>query len=294
MLSYRHGFHAGNAGDVLKHAILIFCLEYLTQKKKPLLCVDTHAGAGLYDLRGGFAAQNREWENGVGRLLDLRGGFPGECVLLRRYLEVCASGAPGAYPGSPLIMSRLLRSADRLVCFELHPADYQACAENLRGKAEVRKADSFAGLKGLLPPLSRRGLVFIDPPYEVKDDYNRVCETLTSALNRFATGTYIIWYPLLRETQPSGSAGFSSRLLELYRGSRCQAELYTSAPEGNRGMYGSGLIIYNPPWTLKAALEESLPVLGSLYDQNRRSGTGGGDIHQYRISCYTVSRDECR
>ncbi|GHV94512.1 ribosomal RNA large subunit methyltransferase J [Spirochaetia bacterium] len=306
MLSYRHGFHAGNAADVLKHSVLIFCLEYLTQKEKPLLCVDTHAGAGLYPLREGFAAQNREWENGVGKLMNA--AHKGElCAMLRRYLELCVPAQhggilpkePDTYPGSPLIMARVLaarllqasgrlpqasghlpqaggrlpRPADRLVCFELHPADYKACKANLKNSAELRQADGFAGLKALLPPPSRRGLIFIDPPYEVKDDYTRLPETIADALKRFPSGTYIIWYPLLQE-QPAGAGDLPARLMDLYQGNRCRAELYTSAlspmaPEavsGNspRKMYGSGLVIYNPPWTLKAALEETLPVLGAL------------------------------
>jgi 23S rRNA (adenine2030-N6)-methyltransferase len=253
--------------------------------------VDTHAGAGLYSLREGFSAQNREWENGVGKLINAahKGAL---CAMLRRYLEVCVPAQPGSsgtlpnepdtYPGSPLIMARLLkasgrlleasgrlpRPADRLVCFELHPADYEACKVNLKDRAELRQADGFAGLKALLPPPSRRGLIFIDPPYEVKDDYTRLPETIAAALKRFPSGVYIIWYPLLRE-QPAGAGDLPARLMDLYQGNRCRAELYTSAPDaapGNspRKMYGSGLVIYNPPWTLKAALEETLPVLGAL------------------------------
>jgi 23S rRNA (adenine2030-N6)-methyltransferase len=278
MLSYRHAFHAGNAADVLKHSVLIFCLEYLARKEKPLLCVDTHAGAGGYRLHEGYAAQKREWETGVGRLPALESPPP----LLRRYLEIClpagTGNAPAEYPGSPAIMARLLRPADRLVCFELHPADYAACAALLADRAEVRRADGFAGLTGLLPPPSRRGLILIDPPYEVKEDYARVSETTARALRRFATGTYLIWYPLLRNP-PAGAAGLPARLLEQYNGSRCRVELYTAAPDAPpenspRGMYGSGLAIYNPPWTLRAALEESLPALAALVGR----GNGGWKI----------------
>jgi len=271
MLSYRHAFHAGSAADVLKHSALVFCLDYMEGKEKPLLCVDTHAGAGLYSLREGYAAQNREWEQGLGKLLGAQAELP---PLLRRYLEVCFPGgipaAPAEYPGSPLIMSRLLRPADRLACCELHPADYAACKTALPSRAELRQADGFASLKGFLPPPSRRGLVLIDPSYELKDDYERVLETLAMALKRFATGTYVVWYPLLRDT-PALAVGFTGRLLDLCRGSRqpCRAELYTADRENTpanspRGMYGSGLVICNPPWTLAAALAESLPVLARL------------------------------
>jgi 23S rRNA (adenine2030-N6)-methyltransferase len=278
MLSYRHGFHAGNPADVLKHTLLIFCLEYLTRKEKPLLCVDTHAGAGSYPLHEGFAAQKREWESGVGTLLEHAAALDGGAgAMLRRYLELCAPAAPFEYPGSPLIMARLLRPADRLVCFELHPADLAACKSllegraELRGRTEVRAADGFAGLKGLLPPPSGRGLILIDPPYELKDDYIRLPQALSQALKRFPSGTYLVWYPLLRQ-MPEAIRGMDvpARLMELYPGNRCRVELHTaspgaaSGPHSPRGMYGSGLVIYNPPWTLKAALAESLPLLGKL------------------------------
>jgi 23S rRNA (adenine2030-N6)-methyltransferase len=292
MLSYRHGFHAGNAADVLKHMTLVFCLEYGMYKGKPLLCVDTHAGAGRYRLDEGFAAQKGEWQNGAGRLLKTGGPFP---AMLRRYLDIIAhnewggiGAVPPEYPGSPLIMAGLLRPHDRLVCFEAHPADYGACVETLqnpgRGRcsAEVRNADGFAGLKALLPPPSRRGIVLIDPPYEVKDDYRRLPETLAAALKRFPGGTYIVWYPLLREAPAPAYGGegrdFPSLLMGLYPGNRCRLELYTADPSmppenSPRGMYGSGLVIFNPPWTLMAALEESLPVLGAALGTGEKSWT---------------------
>ena len=275
---------------MLKHMILVFCLEYAIRKEKSLLCVDTHAGAGLYRLDEGFAAQKGEWQNGAGRLLKTGGPFP---AMLRRYLDIIAhnewggvEAVPPRYPGSPAIMAGLLRPHDRLVCFEAHPADYRACAEipQSPGKArcpvEVRKADGFAGLKALLPPPSRRGLVLIDPPYEVKDDYRRLPEILRAALRRFPGGTYIIWYPLLREAPVPAASGegrdFPSLLMGLYPGNRCRVELYTadpaSPPENSpRGMYGSGLAVYNPPWTLRAALEESLPVLGAALGTGEKS-----------------------
>jgi 23S rRNA (adenine2030-N6)-methyltransferase len=279
MLSYRHGFHAGNPADVLKHMVLVFCLEYLTQKEKPLLCADTHAGAGLYSLEDGFAAQKREWESGIGKLLKIHnsaaaGGMADTKTpaMLDRYLQLCATDMPAAYPGSPLIMARLLQARGRLVCFELHPADHAACKALLGKQAEVRQEDGFAGLKGLLPPPSRRGLVLIDPPYEVKEDYTRVPESLTTALRRFPSGVYIVWYPLLRKSPETAAGDLPARLMELCGENRplprCRVELYTAGPDAPpanspRGMYGSGLVIYNPPWTLKAALEESLPVLGA-------------------------------
>jgi 23S rRNA (adenine2030-N6)-methyltransferase len=273
MLSYRHGFHAGNPADVLKHAVLVFCLDYLGQKEKPFFCADTHAGAGSYPLFGGFAARNREWEQGIAKL---RGG-EGEPAMLRRYREL--AGFPGegvrdyAYPGSPALMARLLRPRDRGLCFELHPGDFAALSGSLGGdrRFTLRREDGFGGLKSFLPPPSRRGLVFIDPSYELKEDYARLGETLAEALRRFPTGVYIVWYPLLGDDpRPDTGAGhLGDTLLGLYRGNRCGVEFYT-APSGKRrdhsprGFYGSGMAIYNPPWPLEGALRESLPFLGKI------------------------------
>jgi 23S rRNA (adenine2030-N6)-methyltransferase len=295
MLSYRHGFHAGNPADVLKHAILVFCLDYLAQKEKPFLCVDTHAGAGRYPLLAGFAAKNREWEQGVAKLPGFSGpgntDMESQPGLIRRYqelvvpMEPAAPGAVYTYPGSPALMARLLRARDRCVCFELHPGDFAALSEFLKSdrRFTLRQEDGFAALRGLLPPPSRRGLVLIDPPYELKEDYARLLETLPEALNRFPTGLYIVWYPLLRN-DPRPDAGnsppFGDILLGLYRGNRCRVEFYTPekprtplSEDGSsspRGFYGSGMVIYNPPWTLGAALEESLPCLGETMGTGRQ------------------------
>jgi 23S rRNA (adenine2030-N6)-methyltransferase len=276
MLSYRHGFHAGNSADVLKHMILIFCLDYLAQKEKPWLCIDTHAGAGSYPWHEGFAAKNREWEGGIARLSGIEGRqIP---AMLNRYLELTGPGGAAdpavlSYPGSPEIIRRLLRKEDRACCFELHPQDFTSLKTLLGSdrRFSLRHADGFAGLKGLLPPPSRRGLIFIDPSYEVKDDYALLPQVLADALKRFPAGTYIIWHPLLHTDPRPAPAGETGSLqetwLNLYDGNRLGIEFYTAPgdlpPENSpRGMYGSGLVIFNPPWTLKSALEESLPLLG--------------------------------
>jgi 23S rRNA (adenine2030-N6)-methyltransferase len=269
MLSYRHGFHAGNPADVLKHGILVFCLEYLRKKEKPFLCIDTHGGAGLYPLQDGYAAKNREWEAGIGRLSAPEAPLP---ALLENYRRLIA-GYPGSYPGSPEIIRALIRPQDKAVCFELHPEDFRLLAGLFKDDRRflVRREDGFAGLKSLLPPPSRRCLVLIDPAYEEKEDYTRVPEILAGALRRFPLGTYIVWYPLLSRYEASEK--FPAELLGLSGGNRCRAELYTAprdhGPRNSpRGMYGSGLVVFNPPWTLERALEESLPVLASL------AGTG--------------------
>jgi 23S rRNA (adenine2030-N6)-methyltransferase len=267
---------------VLKHAVLLFCLEYLAQKDKPCLYVDTHAGAGSYDLAGGFAARKREWERGLG---SLAGAAEGRALpaLPARYLEFVRDALPGGagpggklYPGSPAIMARFIRPGDRLVCFELHGGDYGSLAALLapyRG-AEARREDGFRGLTGLLPPPSRRGCILIDPSYEIKEDFHILPVFLRKALKRFSGGLYILWYPLLA-ARPEGFAG---ELMALYPGNRCRLELRTAKREAPpaaspRGMYGSGLVIYNPPFSLRPALEEALPALAAILGE-----PGGWDL----------------
>ncbi|MDR0553313.1 MAG: 23S rRNA (adenine(2030)-N(6))-methyltransferase RlmJ [Treponema sp.] len=261
MLSYRHAFHAGNPADVLKHIILVFCVEYLGQKETPYLCIDTHAGAGYYILTEGYAAQNREWKTGIERLAGSKELPP----LAARYLSLLREirRGEGEYPGSPALIRALLRSGDRLFCYELHPADFALLEQNIGGdrRVSLRREDGFSALKALLPPPSRRGCIFIDPPYEIKDDYRALRRALEEGLRRFPTGLYIAWYPLLSGVEYTSAVG--TELRELYWGNRCQVELRTTLPQ-ERGMYGSGLVIINPPWTLKAALEETLPVLAHI------------------------------
>ncbi|MBU1080331.1 MAG: 23S rRNA (adenine(2030)-N(6))-methyltransferase RlmJ, partial [Spirochaetes bacterium] len=196
MLSYRHGFHAGNYADVLKHVALVDCLSRLVRKDTPLLYVDTHAGAGSYRLREGYAAQNEEWSGGIERLLEAaKAEAPPPAVA--SYLSMMTrvdspDGRVDDYPGSPLIAARLLRPQDRLALFELHPSDYAPLASLFDddGRVAARKADGFAGLRTLLPPPSRRALVLIDPSYELGADYDLVVATVAEALRRFATGVY--------------------------------------------------------------------------------------------------------
>jgi 23S rRNA (adenine2030-N6)-methyltransferase len=283
MLSYRHAFHAGNAADVLKHSVLIFCLDYLKQKDTPYLCVDTHAGAGYYSLGEGYALQNREWEYGIGRLTGPGKAEPetGLPAMLGRLAVLVRDFRPGHgrdgggpwYPGSPALIRALLRPRDRAVCFELHPSDFAILAQGLGADPRfgLRREDGFAGLRSLLPPPSRRACIFIDPPYEVKEDYRSLPAALTDALRRFPTGIYIVWYPLLgnRDFAPA------AELPDPKRGSKCRVELRI-APRTGRGMYGCGLVIYNPPWTLKAALENAMPVMAELL--GRDQGTGAWDM----------------
>ncbi|MDR2371157.1 MAG: 23S rRNA (adenine(2030)-N(6))-methyltransferase RlmJ, partial [Treponema sp.] len=245
MLSYRHAFHAGNAADVFKHAVLVFCADYMLSGEKPCAFIDTHAGAGLYALNEGYAAKNREWENGAGKLFAA--GTETLPPLLAHYAKIvsaagafradkaAAGGFPSFYPGSPLIVRTLMRPADRAVCFELHPSDFAALGKNTGTdrRFTLRNEDGLAGLRGLLPPPCRRGLILIDPSYEIKSDFALVPETVKKALRRFSSGIFIVWYPLL-ETYGAETAE------ELFRlgGKRCRIELYTG--HGNARVPGEG------------------------------------------------------
>ncbi len=267
MLGYRHAFHAGNHGDVLKHLALFHCLRYLTIKTKPLLYLDTHAGAGAYRLEEGYAAQNREWESGIGRLSGT-GRTESAPDAVREYLDFVEDYGrrnPGEYPGSPALASVVLRPGDRLVLREIHPTDLEELRTRYRddGRIEVGGSDGFAALKEVLPPESRRGLVMVDPPYELASEYDRVVDSLAEGLRRFETGTYLVWYPLLERPE---ARALPTRLSSLTERPRLAAELRirTFGP-GDRGLAGSGLFVVNPPWPLESLLRSALPYLaGSL------------------------------
>lgn len=267
MLSYRHAFHAGNHADVLKHAVLTLVIEYLKQKEKPFWYIDTHAGAGVYTLDSSEAKKNAEFKTGIERLLDHRDELPD---LLQPYLLVIdelrraqnGEGLRRGYPGSPMFAEYLLRDDDRLRLFELHPQDVELLKDNFERDRRVLVAhsDGFAGLKALLPPPPRRAVVLIDPSYELKEDYALLVDSLGDALRRFATGTYLIWYPLLPRRE---SLQLPERLMALGANS-LRIELQIKAPEGEFGMYGSGMFVINPPWLLREQMNKLLPLFVEL------------------------------
>ncbi|MFC6673034.1 23S rRNA (adenine(2030)-N(6))-methyltransferase RlmJ [Marinobacterium aestuariivivens] len=259
MLSYRHAYHAGNYADVLKHLVLASTLEYMTRKDKPLLYLDTHAGAGRYRLSESMAQKKAEYRDGVGRLWGR--DLPDVLTPLMAVLErLNPTGKLEYYPGSPLIAAELLRPQDRLRLFELHPSDLRLLTGNFAADRRVRIEDSdgFASLKALLPPPSRRALVLIDPPYEQKDDYRRVVRAVLEGYQRFPTGTCLVWYPVVDR----------SRIDEMARGLKAggirnlwQVELGLAPDSEGFGMTSSGLFMINPPWILEAELKEALPEL---------------------------------
>jgi 23S rRNA (adenine2030-N6)-methyltransferase len=265
MLSYRHAFHAGNHADVLKHSVLIQCLDYLRKKEKAFTYIDTHSGAGLYHLNEGYAAQNKEWLSGTGKLFDIidEQFAPG---LLQRYQEIVSPfwKSSQTYPGSAVIASQLLRSQDKAFCFELHPRDFELLYTELGTDPcfKIIRSDGPRECLSLLPPLSRRGCILIDPSYEIKSDYIDLQTHIAAIMKKFSTGTVIIWYPLLARQD---ALAFPASLINQYAGNRCRIELqFAEKSVGERGMYGSGLVIYNPPWTLKQTLEQDMPTVADL------------------------------
>jgi len=272
MLSYRHAFHAGNHADVLKHAVLLEVLSYYNAKDKPWSYIDTHAGVGCYALAADYTQQTGEFREGIARLWG-RSDLP---ELLQPYVDAVKEFNPdgklAVYPGSPAVAMSRLRPADRMRLFELHPTDEPVLAsffQDEKARVKVERADGFAALAGLLPPPSRRAVVLMDPPYEVKTDYRRVVDVVGEALRRFSTGTYLIWYPLLARPE---ARLLPERLAKLGAESWLRAELAVSRPpREDFGMYGSGLYVINPPWNLPRRLK---PALAWLAEQLGQSGEG--------------------
>ena len=265
MLSYRHAFHAGNHADVLKHYVLRLVLEYIKQKDKPFWYIDTHAGAGMYSLTQGYATQNAEFENGIAKLIaapHLPAPLADFVAQINRHND---GHALKFYPGSPMVAYDLLRADDKMRLFELHPSDCKLLIENFRGQGKqvkIEMQNGFAGIKACLPPPPRRAVVLIDPPYEDKQDYQQVVNMVKDSLIRFSTGTYLIWYPLLQRPEP---AAMVEDLLKLNMPNWLHVTLSVHAPSDEGfGMFGSGLFIINPPWTLPATLNETLPTLTQL------------------------------
>ena len=270
MFSYRHAFHAGSHADILKHLTLVHLVEYLQEKPGALTIIDTHAGAGIYSLKDGFAVISKEAEGGILRLLKfIEAGNPTP-QSVKKYLALVQAENTGnelaSYPGSPFILARLLRPQDRLKLFELHPKEIDILRHNVRELTQAKQIDvyaedSFARLKGLLPPPSRRGLVLIDPSYEDKQDYRYLEVAMEEALQRFATGCYAIWYPILSRRESAGLPDHLKKIAANHKRSWLHTELRIENAPGERRLQASGMFIINPPWTLEKHLAEALPTL---------------------------------
>ncbi len=262
MLSYRHGFHAGNHADVLKHFILVQLLAHLLQKDKALWYVDTHAGAAQYALTDSTALKNAEFETGIGRLWGRR-GLPKPLDTYLAQVRLLNSDAHKLrnYPGSPQIALQMLRPQDRMRLFEKHTTEIRVLQQNLGEdrRSIVYAGDGFEGLKAMLPPPSRRGVILIDPSYEDKADYKRTKQALVDALIRFATGTYAVWYPLVQRRE-ARQLPDSLKLAGADDWLNVSLTVKEPAADGY-GLHGSGLFIVNPPWTLADTLRQTMPWL---------------------------------
>jgi 23S rRNA (adenine2030-N6)-methyltransferase len=261
-MNYHHDYHAGNFADVLKHVILARVLTYMKQKPKPMRVIDTHAGAGLYDLQSAEAAKTGEWRDGIGRVFDLE--YPPEIrELLEPYFDAVRSVNHGDlryYPGSPLIARHLMRSDDVLIANELGDAEFERLKLELgRARATtVTHLDARHAVKSLLPPKERRGLVLIDPPFESKNEFADLAISLDEASARFATGTYLIWYPLKDE---AAADGFVSHAISKPGTDFLDVRLWVSKPFSGLGLTATGVLILNPPFVLPTELRALMPAL---------------------------------
>jgi len=265
-VNYRHAFHAGNFADVVKHVALVAILLHLRKKEKPFRVIDTHAGRGIYDLAGEAAQRTGEAAGGIARLTDLAGAaLP---VALATYLEIVRGAGAAHYPGSPLIAAQLLRGSDKLTAIEKHPEDEAALAQALARfkSAKPACADGYARLAALLPPPERRGLVLIDPPFEAEDEFAQLARALAGARKRFATGIYLVWYPVKSTADSDAFAG------EVLGGgsqdvARITVDIGRRAKDDKDRLSAAGLLIINPPFgfvaEMRACGEILAPRLGT-------------------------------
>jgi 23S rRNA (adenine2030-N6)-methyltransferase len=270
-MNYRHAYHAGNFADVMKHAILCRVLSYLREKPAPFRVLDTHAGAARYDLSAAEAGKTGEWRDGIERLRNAKLD-PEIQTLLGPYLDAVAALNPDGrltvYPGSPLLALALMRPQDRLIACELEPGAARGLAKNLRADARAKPLviDGWTALSAYVPPRERRGLVLVDPPFEQEEDFSRLFQGLESAHRKWATGIYLLWYPIKGMAE---KAAFGRRLARSGMSKILQAELVVAPAVGSTKLQGSGVIVVNPPWTLFAELERMLPALAEMLGHNR-------------------------
>ena len=259
-MNYRHGYHAGNFADVVKHIALIVILLHLRKKDTGFAVVDSHAGRGRYDLSGSEAGKTREAEAGIGRLRDDFSGSVPEA--LATYLALARENS-SFYPGSPLIAAKLLRPQDRLTAIEKHPHEFAALKETLAPfrNAQAEEGDGYRRTVKLLPPPSRRGLVLMDPPFESADEFSRLAETVREAWRKFATGIYLVWYPVKSQAQ---AAGFVGEVLAGGMEKVLEVETTIQAPEGK--LSRAGLLVINPPFGFEATMRQVAGLIAPQLD----------------------------
>ncbi|RJF64513.1 23S rRNA (adenine(2030)-N(6))-methyltransferase RlmJ [Rhodopseudomonas palustris] len=280
-MNYRHAFHAGNFADVLKHIVLVRILTYLQEKPAPFRVIDSHAGAGLYDLTSDEARRGGEWANGVGRVLQAR--FSDQAGdLIRPYLDIVRAFNPQreltAYPGSPLIARALLRPQDSMVASEIAPVARKQLIAALRRDTQARVVDldGWQALTAFVPPKERRGLVLIDPSFEQKDEFDRLAQAFSTAYGKWPTGTYVMWYPAKNRRATDALAHHVAATAAKGGEAKCLRLEFSVAPQQPDGpLTSTGLLIVNPPWTLASELKIILPEL------ERPLGQGG--VGRYRL-----------
>ncbi|SDP57772.1 23S rRNA (adenine2030-N6)-methyltransferase [Phyllobacterium sp. YR620] len=273
-MNYRHAYHAGNFADVVKHIILTRLVLYLQRKEQAFRVIDTHAGIGRYDLKGVEAGKTNEWQNGIGRLLEAKFD-PDVAALLSPYLDIVRSentdGAMRHYPGSPLIVRHLLRRQDRLSALELHPRDAEQLGDLFAGDVQVRvtELDGWLAMGAHLPPKEKRGLVLVDPPFEVAGEFDRLVDSLAKAHKRFSGGTFALWYPVKdrQEVRRFAEALRDTGIPKILR-----TELMIRAPSAEPRLDGTGMIIVNPPFTLEAELRILFPALSKILTEEKNAG----------------------
>ncbi|MBR0693800.1 23S rRNA (adenine(2030)-N(6))-methyltransferase RlmJ [Bradyrhizobium lablabi] len=267
-MNYRHAFHAGGFADVIKHIVLVRMLTYLQEKQAPFRVIDTHAGAGLYDLTSSEAQRGGEWLTGIARLMQAR--FSDKALpLVTSYLDIIRAFNPGgglrAYPGSPLIARALLRPQDRLTACEVEPAARKHLIDALRRDAQARVVDldGWTALPAFVPPNERRGLVLIDPPFEAKDEFERLADGFASAFEKWPTGAYLMWYPVKsrRTTDELARKVVAGAANSKPPGKCLRLEFSVAPQEAGGGLVSTGLLIVNPPWKLAGELKIVLPEL---------------------------------
>ena len=265
MLSYRHGYHAGNAADVLKHFILIYVLDYIKKKDKGFIFIDSHAGAGKYLISDPYMQKNKEYLQGIKKILQLKN----DNIFLKKYLDLIKSinfnSELKIYPGSCYLAARSLRPNDNLYFFELHPKEFLNLKKNFENDSRViiENRDSYQRLNKLLPPKEKRAVILIDPSYELKDEYEKVSEMLSDCYKKFPLGVYIIWYPVLKNKK---SEKFIFNVLKKKYKNLSHVEMITD--NSNNGMQGSGLFILNCPWSIENDIKKSLETIFDCLKKN--------------------------
>ena len=265
MLSYRHGYHAGNAADVLKHFILTYVLDYIKKKDKGFIFIDSHAGAGKYLISDPYMQKNKEYLQGIEKILQLKN----DNIFLKKYLDLVKSinfnSDLKIYPGSCYLAARSLRPNDNLYFFELHPKEFLNLKKNFENDSRViiENRDSYQRLNKLLPPKEKRAVILIDPSYELKDEYEKVLKMLSDCYKKFPLGVYIIWYPVLKNKK---SEKFIFNVLKKKYKNLSHVEMITD--NSNNGMQGSGLFILNCPWSIENDIKKSLETIFDCLKKN--------------------------